>query len=83
MKFDYEPTIPNVRGIHIGVVVAILFLLWWFFCRGYVGFNPMMTTGVNGDGAATYLNVADTTGWIEYQYNSLGAFAGAGVGGSN
>lgn len=82
MKFNYEPTFKNVRGIHIGIIVAVLFLIYWSVMRGG-SYTPNVDTGVNGDGASAYLNVADTTGWIEYQYNSLGSSAGAGIGESS
>jgi hypothetical protein len=82
MKFNYEPTFPNVRGIHIGITIAVLFVIAWFLCKaGILHINPMMPrrqiSGVNGDGAAGYLNVATYEGWIDYQYNPLGAKAGA------
>jgi hypothetical protein len=79
MKFNYEPTFPNVRGVHIGIIVAILLVVIWH-TRGM--YNPVVGD-VNGDGSTTFVDVSSTQGWIAMQYNSLGSQAGAGVGESN
>ena len=79
-KLDYKPTIPNVKAIHIAVVVVVIYLLYTHF----MGMNPFMSqSGVNGDGASTYVNTQSYGGWIATQYHPLGANAGALTGESN
>lgn len=80
MKLTYNSTHPNVRGVHIGIVVALLFVIGWFMTKGKLNPQP---GAQNGDGASQYLNTADYTGWVQYQYNDLGAQAGALTGESN
>jgi len=80
-KLDYDPTIANVHGIHIGVVVVLIFLLVYHF-RGQLfqvglGGGAHANPGMNGDGASGYINTQSYGGWIATQYNSLGATAGA------
>lgn len=82
MKFDYKPTIEHVRGIHIGVVVAII-LVVWLYMRGGLHGAIAAVPGVNGDGASTYVDARSVSGWKDLQYNSLGADAGALEGLSN
>ena len=81
-KADYSPTFTNVKGVHIAIVVVIIFLVIWWMKGGSMG--PMYTGSyANGDGASRYLNTASYKGWVAYQYNSLGAQAGALNGESN
>lgn len=80
-SLDYEPTFKNVHGIHIAVIVAIIFVLVYHF-RGQVfqiglGGGRKQAPGSNGDGASAYLDQQTYAGWIATQYNSLGAMAGA------
>lgn len=73
-----ESTHPRVHGVHIGVTIAILVLLWYFFFRerGFIStpspaqVNPWVPT-------SPYPGFASYSGWISAQYNSLGANAGA------
>ena len=71
---EYEPTFKNVKGIHIGIVTVIVFLVIWHLMGRTTTWNYR---GKNGDGATTYLNTASYSGWKAYQYNALGATAGA------
>lgn len=80
-KGDYEPTFKNVKGIHIGIVTVIIFLVIWYVVMGKG--TTWHYSGKNGDGATAYLNTANYAGWKAYQYNSLGAYAGALNGESN
>lgn len=81
-NLDYEPTFKNVHGIHIAVVVAIIFVLAYHF-RGQIfqlglgGGGKKQAPGPNGDGASAYIDQQSYAGWIATQYNSLGAMAGA------
>lgn len=83
-KFEYEPTFPNVHGIHIGIVVALFVVAWYAF----VGSLPMgnMFAGPraqNGDGASQYISTRSVEGWEAVQYHALGAYAGALTGESD
>lgn len=79
-KFNYTPTFKNVRGIHIGVVTVIFLLIAWYLFKGNIGYNPPAR---NGNGATAYVDTQSFQGWKFYQYNSLGATAGALNGESN
>lgn len=78
-KGNYEPTFKNVRGIHIGVVTVMVLLVGWYLLKD----RPTVIRGSNGDGATSYVDTQSFQGWKFYQYNSLGAMAGALNGESN
>lgn len=67
LKLDYEPSIKGVHGIHIGIMVAVIFLLYLAI------FGNPFKSGVS----------TDLLSWWDIQYNSLGAHANADVGESN
>lgn len=60
-SFDYEPTFPNVHGVHIGICIVVIVIIY-LAVFGYP-FWPK-----------TSLEMAQ---WADIQYNSLGAQAGA------
>lgn len=82
-KLDYDPTFANVHGVHIAVVVALIFLFVYHVRKQNFSAGPHANPGVNGDGASGYVNTQSYGGWVATQYNSLGAYAGALNGESN
>lgn len=83
-KFDYEPTFPNVHGIHIGITVALVVIAYYFFFGGLPGSNLFAGPRVeNGNGASAYVSTRSVEGWEAVQYHALGAYAGALTGESD
>lgn len=76
MKIDYDPTFKNVHGVHIGVVVALLFLGYIAFFRGGVASPFGGPRELNGTGANAYISTRSIEGWEAIQYHSLGASSG-------
>lgn len=77
MKFDYAPTFEHVHGVHIGIVVAVIVVIAYFFgWRLPTIQNFGGPVRYNGDGASLYISTRSVEGWEAVQYHSLGANAG-------
>lgn len=77
-SFDYEPTFPNVHGIHIGVMTALIVVVLYYLLGGLPGGNLFGGPRVeNGNGASAYISTRSVEGWEAVQYHSMGAYAGA------
>jgi hypothetical protein len=77
---------PKVGGVPIGIVIAILLVLWYFFQKngGMVMVSSASPAQVNPFvPTSPYPGWANYTGWKNTQYNQLGAYAGALTGQSD
>lgn len=92
IDLDYRPTFANVHGIYIGITVAIILLIVWHVNIFHPYFLAPSTSGTNaysgprehnGTGASGYIAAKSGEGWVQVQYNSLGANAGVLYGESN
>jgi hypothetical protein len=76
----YDSTHPKVKGIHIGITVAIILVVAYYIVHG-TGLHMSSVPSpaqVNPFVPSTpYPGWADYTGWQNTQYNQLGAYAGA------
>lgn len=84
---DYKPIAPHVTGVHIGIIVVVVLLLWYFMRNGNViGFSSVtahipspaqVNPNVPTQPVTTFGAGADALNWRNIQYNALGAYAGA------
>lgn len=85
LKGGYEPMTPHVNAVEIGVVVALVLLVWFLFFKQpitIINSTPIPHLDNTFLPSEPYTPI-DYSAWEDVQYNSLGANAGDGQGQSN